>query len=230
MEGFFMPKTPTASFSDINLDFRPRSYFWPLDLRTHVLSSIKGAERRRYVERMFDEGRECELPADIIKSALHPEDRRAAGASHPWFMGGEYLPDQRRREVEIARITIASVTQDVTSVYARRTKHRILYRVVDEYDGGTLQAKATRSSKQPLTLVQLADFFLGGWNLLEVLEMNCLAEPGRADEAQAFFRASSEFYPGFRHLIEQRVEVWLQEQAHLSGDDELDADEEKIAN
>ena len=76
MEGFFMPKTPTASFSDINLDFRPRSYFWPLDLRTHVLSSIRGAERRRYVERTFDEGRECELPADIIKSALHPEDRR----------------------------------------------------------------------------------------------------------------------------------------------------------
>ena len=60
--------------------------------------------------------------------------------------------------------------------------------------------------------------------------MNCLGEPGRTDEAQAFFRASSEFYPGFRRLIEQRVEVWLEEQAHLSGDDELDADEEEIAN
>ena len=91
-----MPTTPTTSSSDIDLAFRPKSYFWPLDLRTHVLSSIKGAERRSYVERMFDEGRERELPADIIKSALHPEDRRAVGAIHPSCMGGEYLPDQRR--------------------------------------------------------------------------------------------------------------------------------------
>ena len=93
-------------------------------------------------------------------------------------MGGEYLPDQRRREVEIARITIASVTQDVTSIYARRTKHRIVYRVVDEYGGETLAEKNTRSSKQPLTLVQLADFFLGGWDLLQVLEMNSFNDRG----------------------------------------------------
>jgi len=225
-----MPTTPTTSSTEIDLDFRPKSYFWPLDLRTHVLSSIKGAERRSYVERMFDEGRERELPADIIQSALHPEDRRATGAMHPSFMGGEYLPDQRRREVEIARITIASVTQDVTSIYARRTKHRIVYRVVDEYGGETLAEKNTRSSKQPLTLVQLADFFLGGWDLLQVLEMNSLNDPGREDEARAFFWASSEFYPGFKHLIQQRVEAWLQEQASLNGDDELDVDEEEIAS
>jgi hypothetical protein len=53
-------------------------------------------------------------------------------------MGGEYLPDLKQDEVEIARITIASTTQDVTSVFARRGKHRIYYRVVDEYGGETL--------------------------------------------------------------------------------------------
>ena len=120
--------------------------------------------------------------------------------------------------------------QDVTCVYARRTKDRIRYRVVDEFEGETLSEKTRRTSKQPLTLAELADFFLGGWNLLEVLEMNCLGEAGRADEARAFFWASSEFYPGFKHLIEQRVEVWLQEQARLNGDDELDADDEEIAS
>ncbi len=48
--------------SEINLNFRPKSYFWPLPLRTHVISSIKGAERKAYVKEMFEEGREDELP------------------------------------------------------------------------------------------------------------------------------------------------------------------------
>jgi hypothetical protein len=66
-------------------------------------------------------------------------------------MGGEYLPDLLPNEVVIARITIASTTQDVTSVYARRGKKRIRYRVVDEYDGDTLSGKNTRTSTLPLT-------------------------------------------------------------------------------
>ena len=30
----------------IDLSYRPRSYFWPLGLKTHLLAHIKGAERR----------------------------------------------------------------------------------------------------------------------------------------------------------------------------------------
>ena len=67
-------------------------------------------------------------------------------------MGGEYLPDRRETEVEIARINIDSTTSDVTSVYAKAGKDRILYRVVDEYGGDTLTEKRTRSSKPPLSL------------------------------------------------------------------------------
>jgi hypothetical protein len=40
-------------------------------------------------------------------------------------MGGEYLPDLIPNEVEIARITIASTTQDVTCVYARQVEDGI---------------------------------------------------------------------------------------------------------
>jgi hypothetical protein len=170
---------------------------------------------------MFDEGRENELPAYIIEPSLHPEDRRAVAAIHPSCMGGEYLPDQDQNEVEIARITIASTTQDVTCVYARRGKDRIYYRVVDEYGGDTLTGKGQRTSRQPLTLSQLADFFLGGWDLLEVLKMNFIGEPGWQHQARAFFRASSEFYPEFELLIEQRVDSWLSEH-------EPDADEQLI--
>ena len=33
---------------DLDLNFRPQSYFWPLNERSHVVSAIKGAERRAY--------------------------------------------------------------------------------------------------------------------------------------------------------------------------------------
>jgi len=79
---------------------------------------------------------------------------------HPRYMGGEYLPDQEEGEVEIARIEIASTTGDVTSVYARRDGIEILYRIVDEYEGDTLSGHTERTSTEPLTLGELADFFL----------------------------------------------------------------------
>jgi hypothetical protein len=90
---------------------------------------------------------------------------------HPAFMGGEYLPDLMETEVEIARITIASTTQDVTSVYARRGRNRIRYRVVDEYNGETLAGKNTRTSTWPLTLGELEAFFNGAWSIFDVLAM-----------------------------------------------------------
>jgi hypothetical protein len=63
-------------------------------------------------------------------------------------MGGEYLPDPAEQEVEIARITTASTTQDV----ARRRKRCIRYKWVDEYGGETLSGRSTRTSTRPLTL------------------------------------------------------------------------------
>ena len=44
-------------------------------------------------------------------------------------MGGEYLPDLLPNEVEIARVVLKSTTMDVQSIRARRTKHRIIYRI-----------------------------------------------------------------------------------------------------
>jgi hypothetical protein len=122
-------------------------------------------------------------------------------------MGGEYLPDRRETEVEIARINIASTTGDVTSVYAKAGKDRILYRVVDEYDGDTLTEKRTRSSKRPLSLGELIEYFLAAWPLQDVLEMNELDREG----AQAFTRPSSEFYPQFAAAIRARIDGWYGE-------------------
>ena len=220
-----MSEKPTEATSSIDLHFRPRSYFTPDDPLTHVLSSIKGADRRAYVKAMIAQGRAHQVPDYAIEPSLSTADRYAVAGVHPSCMGGEYLPDLEQDEVEIARITIASTMQDVTCVYARRDKNGIRYRVLDEFEGDTLTGNTSRTSKEPLTLAELADFFLGGWNLFEVLEMNALDNPNRADEARGFAWAGSEFYPGFKELIAQRIEAWIQEQASLCADDKVDEDE-----
>jgi hypothetical protein len=112
------------------------------------------------------------------------------------------LPDVLPNEVMVARITLASVTQDVICVYARRTKHRILYRVVDEYGGNTLQGPAETQTTEPMTLGEIADFFMTAWPLISLLEMNFEDD---VESALGFFSAGSDFYPDLDRLCEQRV-------------------------
>jgi hypothetical protein len=188
----------------IDLDFRPRNLFWPLAAETHLLSTIKGAERRSMAEAILKSGSGVELPGFVIQPALSDEDRTAFVRMHPRFMGGEYLPDHEEEELEIARINIDSVTSDVTSVYARRTSEGIRYRVVDEYDGDTLTGETERLSPEPLTLGELTDFFLQAWRLDEVLDMNELDEDGSHD----FVHPSSAFYPQFAALVHRRISEW----------------------
>jgi hypothetical protein len=100
-----------------------------------------------------------------------------------------------RGEVEIARIEIASTTFDVTSLFAKFENSQIHYRVVDEYEGDTLTGTSEMTFYKPLTLGKMADFFLGAWSLVDVLEMNFEAD---VESAFGFFTAKSEFYPGPR--------------------------------
>jgi hypothetical protein len=193
----------------IDLEFRPKSYFWPLGLETHLLARIKGAERKAALQQLIDAGRLDEIPELLAQSALTEADRQALGRIHPTFMGGEYLPDLQCNEVEIARITIASTTQDVTSVYARRGKGRIHYRVVDEYEGDTLSGKNMRTSVRPLTLAELEAFFNGAWSIFGVLAMN-FASRGYDEDAMLAFvvGVESQFYPQIGDLYERRIEAW----------------------
>ncbi len=182
----------------IDLAFRPRTYFWPLGLEKQLLTHIKGVQRRAALKRLIDEGGLDRIPDVLAKAKLSEAERAAIGRIHPTLMGGEYLPDMTDDEVEIARIEIRSTTHDVTSVYARREDGRIHYRVVDEYGGDTLSGRDERDSTEPLTLGELADFFLGAWSLLDCLEMNFDTD---TEQMLAFFRAFSEFYPDLdRHL------------------------------
>ena len=165
--------------------------------------------RRATLKTLIDSGRIEEIPEFLAQSALSDEERKALGRIHPAFMGGEYLPDLRQREVMIARITIASTTQDVTCVYARRGRKRIRYRVVDEYEGETLTGCCERTSTRPLTLGELAEFFDGAWSIFSVLSMNFGHRGYDEGQMQRFVvEVSSSFYPELGALYRSRIHAW----------------------
>jgi len=202
--------------SELDLSYRPESYFWPITHETHLIAAIKGERRRNIIRAAFDANTVTPLDEHYAAPVLDEQDRRALGRLHPSFMGGEYLPNRQETEVEIARINIDSTTSDVTSVYAKAGKSRIYYRVVDEYNGDTLSAKRIRTSKRPLTLAELVEFFLGAWPLNEVLEMNELDREGAHD----FTHPSSEFYPEFSAAIRAKINEWCPEEEPEESDDE----------
>ena len=188
----------------LDLGYRPESYFWPITHETHRIAAIKGERRRNLIRAAFDADAVTPLDEHYATPVLDEQDRRALGSLHPSFMGGEYLPNRQDTEIEIARINIDSTTSDVTSVYAKAGKSRIYYRVVDEYNGDTLSDKHTRTSKRPLTLAELVEFFLGAWSLKDVLEGNDLDLEGAHD----FTHPSSEFYPQFSAAIRAKINEW----------------------
>ena len=215
------PIKPVDHHAGIDYRWRPSNYFWAQEKGIMLPSDIKGASRRGVYQDALLAGHAADLEPQFLKHALTHEERKGLSGLHPWLMGGEYLPDRRDKEVEIASINIASTTQDVTSIYARRRGGRIHYRVVDEYEGMTLNDKKTRTSLQPLTLKQLLDFFMGAWNLLEVLEMNFSDHGYPRDEVHGFILgASSSFYSQFGEAISARVDTWLDEVSPKEGEEE----------
>ena len=194
----------------IDLKYRPVTYFWAQEHGISLLSDIKGAERRRIYANALEVGEEDLLPKTVTEEVLSEEDRQMLGRVHPAFMGGEYLPSRDRQEVEIARITIASTTQDVTCVYARQVGQRIHYRVVDEYGGDTLSGTGLRTSTKPLKLEELVEFFLNSWDLISCLDCNFEGDSYPRDRVHWFIvDASSSFYAEFNALIRAKVNEWL---------------------
>ena len=198
---------PTAEETEINQKYRPDSYLGPAGAQDNLLNSIKGAERRNMIGAMLRDGY-APLPAVLSKPSLPENVREWWGALDPSMMGGEYLPDRETREVEIARITIRSATQDVVCLYAYQGRGRIRYRVVDEYDGDTLEGRVKRTSLRPLTLCELTDFLLEAWGLIPVLDMNFSDENNSLEDALNFFRGESQFYPDFDALLRVLVKAW----------------------
>jgi hypothetical protein len=184
------------------LAYRPRDYFGRYDLQAKLLSTVKGRARRALIKEALETGEVDTLPDFVTTPELESFDRQMLGRLHPMFMGGEYLPKKKPKEVEIARISIQSTTYDVTVLYARRVGQRIHYRVVDEYEGDTLEEPSTRTSTKPLTMGKMIDFFITAWNLMDCLKGNFDQD---VEEMLGFFSAESEFYPCFDQILRERV-------------------------
>jgi hypothetical protein len=182
-------------------------YFGPADLETHLLSTIKGAERRSLVASRLRNG-DASFADGLAEPSLSDDLRASWGAMHPAMMGGEYLPDRRGRELEIARITIQSVTQDVACVYASQGRGRIRYRVVDEYEDDNIQGRGRRTSVRPLTLGEVTDLILDAWDLIPLLEFKANDDGRSLEDILAFFRGESAFYPDFDALLRSRAKAW----------------------
>jgi len=103
----------------------------------------------------YTAGKLEELFDELLKDSLDDEARNRLGQIHPTFMGGEYLPNYRRCEVEIARITLESTTSDVIRLRARSVGSRIKYQLVDEY--GT--SETNMPSDERTTECSFADLF-----------------------------------------------------------------------
>jgi len=190
--------------TSFDLNYRPASYFWPHSLETHLLASVKGAARQQHIRLLIDQGRMRELDAWIAAESLGCNDRRDLGRIHPSLMGGEYLPDLRRNEVEIARISLRSVTADVISVRATKGRYRIYYRIVDEYGGDNTGEHKTRSSIRPLTLGQLEEFIERASAGMGFIYYNY--EGGSdLEELKHFITATSPFYSELEALYQARI-------------------------
>ena len=206
---------------DFDLTYRP-DYWAPSDPISVIVANVKGEARRQMIVDVLEGHYQLTttgagLPDELLADTLSSDDRTAWGRLHPHFMGGEYLPDYSRGEIEIARIVLASATTDVVSVRAHRTRDlRIHYRVVDEYE--TRFVHHPKTSKAPLTFAQLI-------SLLDSIRGED-EEPGheyiawnrdgnyaydRADPAKYahFVTVESAFYRQLEAFYRTRNDLWL---------------------
>lgn len=206
-----------------DLQFRPASYWDHADPASAILSGIKGQNRRRMVFDFVTGDAPAwlgEIDPALVADGLDDSTRRALGASHPSWMGGEYLPDFLPGEVEIARIVMASVTQDVISVRARRRRggRRLAYRVVDEYrePGRPPWRCSPASSRRSLTLGQLIgliddakhpDFEPHEGSLID--RIRNFQEGADPEDVVHFIALESDFYPALPAWYEERAAEWL---------------------
>jgi hypothetical protein len=208
--------------------FRPASYWEHDDAVAAIRSGIKGQNRRRLVT----DSATCGIDPDLLEDTLDEGTRDRLGAVHPSWMGGEYLPGYLPGEVEIARIVLASVTQDVISFRARRRRQRggirILYRVVDEYlePGDLPWTCRPASSRLPLTFGQMTRLIDGArrpaWEYGDGALPDAIRdsqEGGDPEDIVHFVSVESDFYPGLAAWYDARAEEWLERKRRELEDD-----------
>ena len=117
--------------------------------------------------------------------------------------------------MEIARLVLASTTQDVYAVRARWVGSELRYRVVDEYETDWYLTRET--SERPLSMRELievidtATFDENEWeDLTDALRDGALADESDASDAADFVTVTSELYPLVTRYYDAKAAAWLQ--------------------
>lgn len=216
-------RLPSLGF---DLDFRPSSY-WdeprsPIDA---ILSNVKGRNRREMIRDALAGRDTSGLLADGIDAQLLEQCAPQGFADRmsridPSWLGGEFLPDSTKGEVEIARINLASTLSDVYSIRARRSRvgGRIRYRIVDEYN--SMWSVFPASSARPFTLRQLARFIddvaydMNNGDVRDAFWHDLIApmvQDGDRARALRFLEFESSHYPDLGDYFKKRIERWVDE-------------------
>lgn len=209
----------TKLYAGIDYDFRPDSYWAPAcNPLQAALRNVKGRHRREMIRDYHEAGVLEQLHENLLADTLDQQERQSLGAIHPTFMGGEYLPNYGRSEVEIARIELESTTYDVISLRARPVGTRIKYRLVDEYSSEYRLPQQT--SSRPLSLGELIRF-LDSVEQVDVSEPSwtqfgfgfsssqCNLECGADLETlRDFTRVESDYYPDLACHYVEAIQEW----------------------
>lgn len=206
----------TESESQVEFDYRPGSYWDPVDPVSAVVGNVTGELRRRMIRKAMTSEARSEMQSALLPDTLTDDNRAALGRIHPSFMGGEYLGDYLPGEVEIARIALESTLADIISIRARRRTQRIKYRVVDEYESHFTYSH--RTSRRPLTLgqvVALVDSIHDGsgsgvGDYITALREGvlCGATAEDYEKAEDFVSVDSIFYPHLERVYRERARQW----------------------
>jgi len=198
----------------IDLSYRPDTY-WPEALdQEQLLARIKGESRRNIAREILAEEGFAGLTSFLGREELSEDERAGWGGLHPALMGGEYLPGHGVGEVEIARISLASITSDQISIRASHAGDKIRYAIHDEYQSE--YELAFEDSRQPLTLGELIKFIDGSRHWDEqcpggLLFSHCeydYSGCGDIEQAVGFAWISSAWYPQLSDWYEKKGDEW----------------------
>jgi len=203
--------------SDFKLDFRP-VYFGPENLKKHFGARVKGELRRQAAMDIADSGG---FDEELMSSDLSEEHRQAVSAVHPWLMGGEYLPDFLKGEIEIARVTLASTTMDVTSIRAHKSEGGYEYRIVDEYEDEFENEFEfePKTSGTPLSMKELIGIIDGCELVTGPRDMN-LEGGCTPEDIYNFATVTSVFYPDLEAYYSEANDAWLEDRQREEAEEE----------
>ncbi|MEX0324997.1 MAG: hypothetical protein AB3N33_02790 [Puniceicoccaceae bacterium] len=199
---------------------RPESYWEHADPLQEILAGISGTARREMITDFWNAGQMEQLTEALLEDDLDEGSRQGLGRIHPFFMGGEYLPQRLPGEVVIVRIQLQSTTFDVIELRARPLPEKTIgLRWVDEYECPFHGYK--ESIKRPFSFRQLVRFIESTqleWqgNLPHVYnEMNYQFAKGDAEHVERlrdFTTFSSEFYPELGCWAATEIDNWFDQQ------------------